>query len=171
MAPEQAPPKGPQLNLPTLVFGVVEVRRLQRELESVDAYFEQNKLRPAGQQGAGLKISRLLDTVAHENNINLQHAAQRAILATFLRQVVDHAPVVHISFAADPSAVFTAKIVEWLRAKVHPLALLQLGLQPSIAAGCIVRTPNHVFDFSLRHRFNAQHAVLMQTIKGATSER
>jgi hypothetical protein len=169
MAPEQ--PKGPQLRLPTLVFGVVEVRRLQRELEAVDAYFEQNKLRPAGQQSTGLKISRLLDTMTHENNINLQHAAQRAILATFLKQVLQSAPVVHISFAADPSATFTAKIVEWLRANVHALALLQLGLQPSIAAGCIVRTPNHVFDFSLRHRFNAQHAVLMQTIRGATSER
>lgn len=168
MAPEQ--PKGPQLNLPTLVFGVVEVRRLQRELESVHEYFEQDKLRPAGQQGAGLKISRLLDTVAHENNINLQHAAQRDILALFFTQVLTNAPVVHISFAADPSAAFTAKIVTWLRANVHPLALLQLGLQPSIAAGCIVRTPNHVFDFSLRHRFNAQHAVLMQTIKGVTGE-
>lgn len=171
MGLKQPAPTGPQLNLPTLIFGMVEVRRLQRELEAVDAYFEQSKLRPTEQQGPGLKISRLLDTLAHENNINLQHAAQRSILATFLKQVLESAPVVHVSFAADPSAAFTAKIVEWLRRNVHPLALLQLGLQPSIAAGCIVRTPNHVFDFSLRHRFTAQRHALTQTIEGATSER
>jgi F0F1-type ATP synthase delta subunit len=151
--------------LPTLIFGLVEVRRLQRELETVADYFDAQKLRPAAAQTPPPKISRMLDSLARENHIELQHAVQRQVLLNFLRDVTATAPSVHISFAADPSSALTAKVVAWLRGNIHPLTLLQLGLQPSIAAGCTVRTPNHLFDFSLRQHFSDQRAGLVQAIK------
>jgi len=156
----------PKLVLPTLVFGMVEIRRLQRELESVEGYFEQAKLRGAGQSPAPPKISRLLDALAHENQINLLHVLERQVLINFLHELSETAPTIHISFAADPSAAFTARVVAWLRSNIHPHALLQLGLQPSIAAGCVVRTPNQVFDFSLRHHFTAQRTLLVNSLRG-----
>jgi F0F1-type ATP synthase delta subunit len=165
MAPSS--PRG-QLTLPVLVFGMIEVRRLQRELEALDEFFNQARLRAqAGQESPKTpKTSRLLDALAQENHINLQHVAERQILINFLNEVATSAPNIHISFAADPSSAFTAKIVTWLRASIHPYALLQLGLQPSIAAGCEVRTPNQLFDFSLRHHFENQRNVLIQAIRG-----
>ncbi|HUS26203.1 MAG TPA: hypothetical protein VMY99_02560 [Nevskiaceae bacterium] len=151
--------------LPTLVFGVVEVRRLQRELEALDDYFSQNALRQPGKQVALPRTSRLLDSLAGENHVNLLQAHERQSLAKFLQLVVAQAPNIHISFAADPSSAFTAKLVSWLRSNIHPFALLQLGLQPNIAAGCVVRTPNRVFDFSLRQRFTDQHQLLLQALE------
>jgi len=157
----------PRLVLPTLVFGAVEVRRLQRELEAVEEFFEQARLRADATQAVRPpKVSRLLDTLASENHVNLQHVAERQILVNFLRDISQSAPSVHISFAVDPSSAFTAKLVSWLRTNIHPYALLQLGLQPSIAAGCVVRTPNQVFDFSLRQRFEAQRGALLAAISG-----
>ena len=82
----------------------------------------------------------------------------------FLKKVQEEAPAIHMSFAADPSSGFTAKIVGWLRANIHPLTLLQIGLQPTIAAGCVVRTTNHVFDLSLRSKFAAQQQLLIDTL-------
>jgi len=132
----------------------------------LEGYFAQDKLRPAGQQGGLPKVSRLLDALVRENRIDLMQPPERKLVAEFLQQIATKAPSVHISFAADPSSEFTAKIVQWLRANVHPYTLLQLGLQPSIAAGCEVRTPNHVFDFSLRHRFFSQRTVLQNALRG-----
>lgn len=169
MAPEQS--SGQQrFVLPTLVFGLVEVRRLQRELETVAEYFEQNRLRGGQAEGMAFKISRLLDTLATENHINLERVAERQILANFLRDTIAQAPTVHLSFAADPSSAFVAKLVSWLRTNVHPFVLVQIGLQPSIAAGCIVRTSNRVFDFSLRQHLTAQRQLLTDSLgKGGTA--
>lgn len=152
--------------LPILVFGPIEVRRLSRELEALEEYISQSAIREPGKQPALPKTSRLLDALAGNNAKNLLVAGDRQELAAFLKGVSQGAPVVHISLAADPSSAFTAKLVAWLRTNIHPHALLQLGLQPSIAAGCVLRTNNKTFDFSLRHRFDEQRSLLVKAIGG-----
>lgn len=159
------------LRLPTLVFGSVEVRRIQRELGALEEYAQQAALRnKADKQPLALpQVSRLLHALATENRKDLLEAADRAALGAFLRDVTEHAPTVHMSFASDPSAAFTAKIVGWLRANIHPLVLVQLGLQPAIAAGCVVRTTNRVFDLSLRRQFDTQKSGLLDALEGKTA--
>jgi F0F1-type ATP synthase delta subunit len=166
MAPKQVQAPAKQLELPTLVFGPIEVRRLSRELEALEDYIEQAEIREKGKQPPLPKTSRLLDALAANNNLNLLVADSRTILKKFLVDVDTKAPVIHVSFATDPSSAFAAKIVAWLRTNIHPHALLHLGLQPSIAAGCIVRTSNKSFDFSLRNRFHDQRQVLLDAIGG-----
>lgn len=170
-APAQTPPnERAQLKLPTLVFGMVEIRRLQRELEALEEYMHQENIRQVKTKTAAPlpRVSRLLDALASENNCNLLKQQERNLLQQFLQQLMASAPTIHISFASDPSAAFTAKIVAWLRTHVHNNILLQIGLQPSIAAGCVVRTQNQVFDLSLRNHFEAQKqqftAVLQQKV-------
>ncbi|HZM64397.1 MAG TPA: hypothetical protein VFB59_04660 [Candidatus Saccharimonadales bacterium] len=154
-----------QFVLPTLVFGTVEIRRLSRELETLDDYMRQASLRGAGSRQNGLpKVSRLLDATASENHLNLLQGADREQLAKALKQTLEVAPVIHISFASDPSAAFLEKIVSWLRTNVHPITLIRLGLQPSIAAGCVLRTANRAFDFSLRHHFTEQRDLLLYSL-------
>lgn len=161
MAREQAS----TMTLPTLIFGQVEVRRILRELESLDEFLRGMAIRRETKFEMP-RVSRMLDALAAENQRDLLKATHRNDLIAFLKDCIDHAPSIHMSFATDPSAAFIAKIVGWLRAKIHPLALLQVGLQPSIAAGCIVRTTNHVFDLSLRNQFAAQKQVLATTLDG-----
>lgn len=153
------------LVLPTLIFGMVEVRRLIRELEQLDEQLRQMALRKDVKVEMP-RVSRLLDALARENHCDLLRGTDRAVLSDFLKYVVIKAPAVHISFAADPSAAFTTKIVGWLRANVDRLVLVQIGLQPSIAAGCIVRTQNKVFDMSLRNHFSQQTDLLIESLRG-----
>jgi F0F1-type ATP synthase delta subunit len=167
MAPKtQSSPTVRRLELPILVFGPIEVRRLQRELEALEEYISQSAIREPGKQQALPKTSRLLDALAGNNTKNLLISHDREKLAGFLKDLNKKAPVIHISLAADPSSAFTAKLVAWLRTNVHPYALLQLGLQPSIAAGCILRTNNKTFDFSLRNRFTEQRDLLVKAVGG-----
>lgn len=154
-----------QFVLPTQVFGVVEVRRLARELEQLDEFMRQATIRAGGGKQAALpRLSRLLDATASENHFNLLHASDRHQLTEALQKTLDRAPVIHLSFASDPSAAFLEKIVSWLRGNVHPITLIRLGLQPSIAAGCVLRTANKSFDFSLRHRFSEERALLLSSL-------
>lgn len=165
MAPEQqVAPKQVVMVLPSLIFGPSEIRRLQREIEALDEYFKQSEVRAPGQQPKLPVTSRLLTGLATDNKINLLDSAQRTQLAGFLELVIRKAPVLHISFAVDPSSAFMIKIVAWVRANIHPDALIQLGLQPNISVGCSVRTPNHWFDFSLANRFKKSQAMLTKLL-------
>lgn len=164
-----APNTAPRLVLPVIIFGPAEVARLLRELESVDEYLTQEAIRSTDKRVPDLpRLSRMLEQLAAENGLDLHAPDARQALSRFLQKVLEKAPSLHISFATDPSAAFTARIVAWLRGNIHPYALLQLGLQPSIAAGCIVRTNNKTFDLSLRHRFAEQHELLLKAIEGKT---
>lgn len=155
---------GSHLELPVLVFGPVEVHRLQRELETLEDYLEQAAIREPGKQAPLPRTSRILESLAANNRFNLLQAKDRKDLAAFLRTVDKQAPVIHMSLAADPSSAFTAKVVAWLRTNIHPYALVHLGLQPTIAAGCVIRTNNKTFDFSLRHRFYDQRQLLLDAL-------
>jgi hypothetical protein len=81
------------------------------------------------------------------------HAEDRQRLQQFLVDIKERSPVIHVSFSADPSPLFAEKLVTWLRREIHPLLLLNIGLQPNIGAGCILRTTNKYFDFSLKQDF------------------
>lgn len=150
-----------QLQLPTLVFGVAEVRRLQRELDSLDELLQAARLRGGGRQGPLPRLSRLLEALAEENNKQLLKEEDRQELLEFLANIEKTAPWVHMSFASDPSSAFLAKVTSWLRSNIHPHALLRVGLQPTIAAGCVLRTANKTFDFSLRNRFIERRGMLV----------
>jgi F0F1-type ATP synthase delta subunit len=76
--------------------------------------------------------------------------------------------VLHISFSADPSVSFLEKLMAWLRKEIHPLVLVTVGLQPSIGAGCIIRSTNKQFDLSLRQDFKKKQDMLRDKILEAT---
>lgn len=153
-----------ELTLPVLVFGAAELKRLLREIDSLENYLQQNKIRSAGKQPDLPRLSRMLDTLATQNQMNLLHDSDRKELRQFLVDTDKNAPVLHFSFASDPSSAFMAKLLTWLRRNIHPQALVTLGLQPSIAAGCIIRTPNKSFDFSLRNQLGENYKYLTEAI-------
>ena len=68
----------------TLVFGPVEVHRLQRELESLEDYLVQASIRESGKQAPLPKTSRLLEALAGNNGFNLLLPPDRKQLTDFL---------------------------------------------------------------------------------------
>jgi hypothetical protein len=155
------------LTLPVLVVSKVDVGRLLREVEALDNFMQQAAVRQPGTPVQLPKTSRLTEEIIAANKLNVLLEEDRNRLLHFLMEVYSRAPMIHISFSADPSAVFVQKLTAWLRQQVHPLVLLQIGLQPNMGAGCVVRTTNKYFDFSLRNRFSERREMLMQRLKGA----
>jgi hypothetical protein len=177
--------------LPPLAASPADIGRLLRELEAVDSTLLQLSLRagatsadeqhehghsPAGHPGhpkaatkvtierALPKISRLLDQTAQLNQLNLLQADDRTALQQFLERVKQQSPVLHVSFSAEPAPAFVEKLMSWLRQEIHPSVLLIIGLQPTIGAGCIVRSTNRQFDFSLRQDFLSKRQLLLDVL-------
>ena len=150
--------------LPVLVTSPLDVARLVRELEAIDEALLQLDLRQPGAEVKMPKTSRLMDQVILLNELNLLHPEDRLLLQQFLRAVKERAPVVHMSFNADPPVAFMEKLVAWLRREINPLVLVTVGLQPNMGAGCMLRTTNRQFDFSLRQTFLKNRELLISKL-------
>jgi F0F1-type ATP synthase delta subunit len=161
MEAEQALQK---INLPLSVMTVIDLSRVGRELEQLDEFLIQSAIRTPGTPMQLPRLSKMLDDVASVNHVNLLEEPHRKALLKALSYLKEHAPKLHISFAAEPNGAFVNKVAEYIRANISSVALLQVGLQPTIAAGCIIRSPNRQFDLSLRQRLKDKRSELGQII-------
>jgi hypothetical protein len=158
-----------ELQLPTAMIGPADVSRLKRELDTFDERQRQSDLRSkADKKKKTLEPGKLLFDFATLNNCDITNADQRAQLVTDIEAVVKSAPIVTMSFAVDPSAPFMSTLVEWFRTSVHPHVLIRIGLQPNVAAGCVLRTSSKIYDFSLRSKFTEQRPLLVTKLHDLT---
>jgi len=145
------------LKLPTSIASRRDVIRLHRELRSFIDVTTQSIMRhdnpikyPA--------ISDQLRDIAVLNQIDMRQPKNNQALLARVDAIKEHAPSVHISFPTEPTQEVLQRLVEWFRKEIDPHVVIQVGIQPTIAAGVVVRTPNHQFDFSLRrHLYENRH--------------
>lgn len=159
------------LKLPSSVISQTDVARLMRELNGLDDFFVGANARQHGTKINLPKISRQIDMTARDNKINLLEETDRQRMMTELKSIYERAPNLHISFAIEPSPKAFEKIILWLRRNIHPQTLVSIGLQPAIAAGCVLRTTNKVFDMSLRSSLAKETDYLKQLVQGAVDGR
>lgn len=154
-----------KLVLPMSVTNKADVGRLLREVSAVDEFLEQAAIRQPGTSLKLPKSSRMVDEIVLINKLNLLVEENRKLLINFLTDVRDNAPQIHMSFSAEASPSFLQKIIEYLRQNIHPHVLLQVGLQPTIGAGFMMRTTNKYYDFSIRTTLKAKHDILVHNIR------
>lgn len=157
------------LKLPLSIISVQDLHRLNREIEALDNYVRQSTIR--GQKLTSVpRLTNTLEALMRDNQLDILADKPRNELAALLNDLLKNSPVVHMSFAVEPPSAMTQKIVGWFRDNVHPSVMLQVGIQPTIAAGCVLRTPNKFFDFSLRQHLKTNQGKLMESIKKHSEE-
>lgn len=161
---------GKMVGLPIVVASPVDLGRLIREAESIDNALTQDALRTGAESSILPKLSELLQQTVEMNKLNLLHDKDRKLLNQFLVSIRDRAPRMHMSFSADPSPQFSAKLTSWLRENIHPLVLITIGLQPNIGAGAVIRTTNKYFDFSLGKELAKNRKLLMEQLREAIAK-
>src|SRR5690349_7658389 len=97
------------LLLPTSIIGRTDVGRMVRELKELDNFLAQAAIRQPGTTLKLPKTSRLMDETVQSNKLNPLVQTDREHLLTFLEQVYSQAPVLHLSFNADPSPVYSLR--------------------------------------------------------------
>lgn len=135
------------------VVSTLDLGRAIREAEKIDDFLYQSKIRTPGSSVALPKTTKALDNLAEANGLSLLNATHRKHLIGNLQKIKTDSKKIHISFAVEPSPSVMQKVVIWLRENIRPDLIIEVGIQPTISVGCVVRTTNKVFDMSLRHRF------------------
>ncbi len=155
------------LALPASVVSRVDLSRLVRELEVVDAALTTIAARAkVGVQSAAMPgVSQALTEFLTTNKLSLADSKARGALIAAMRQLKDRAPTIHMTFATEADRTSLQQIAQWLRSSVHPQAVIDVGLQPGLVAGVYLRTSNKVFDLSLRGALQAGRAILAKDLE------
>lgn len=157
--------KKPVFNLGNSILTNIDLARVLREARQVDDFFLQNELRAKGKPSKMLKTTRIIEDLATENDLSILEPAHRKLLIKQLEIISEHAPVVHFSFPTEPSRHALSSISRWLRQNINHYALVQVGLEPQIGIGCVVRTDNKIFDCSLKNRLKDKKSILKDSLK------
>lgn len=160
-----------QLKLPASISTKKDLIETLRNTEVVlDAYIE-NGVR--SYEGVDFKsrpdVSSNLAELITENKLEVS-IENLKFVKTWLNQLKDHAPVVRFTFSGDPSKAFVQQIVLWLRKETGKFVLIRYGIQPSIAAGCLMYTPAGRYDFSLRHELLQGGKIFSNILKRVADE-
>ena len=149
----------PGINLPDTLTSLLELGKVQRELFALDEFLGASK------SASKLPfVSQTLNKIIKESDINPLRPEDRSRLIKQLSFVRRTAPTVEISFASDPTQRALRVLVRWFRENGHPNTLIIVGVQPSIAGGCVVRTASKTFDFSLQQLFQVNRKALAQKL-------
>jgi len=152
------------LKLPSVISSRADLLKLYRELEALERWMQGEH-----PEASLPKVSKHLEVIARENALDLHHQKNRQDLYEFIGRLKSEAPVVHMSFAGNPSAAVVTKLVGWFRANAHQHTLMQIGVQPNIAGGCTLRTTSKYFDFSLRRHFKDKEGELAAVLRSDMS--
>ena len=168
MNPEQAP-----FVLPAELVTRTDFLQLINELERVD-----NELTTASARskaGVTQQEAVVLSPVAQDfinvNQLSLDASATRSQLITQLRALKDKLPITHLTFATAADHASLTKRVTWLRQSVHPMSLITVGLQPDLISGVHVRTPNRVYDLSVRQKLADGRHLLVEAVEAVSAGR
>jgi F0F1-type ATP synthase delta subunit len=152
------------LKLPIILASKQDITHVHRELSVFLDMVMQSILRmdkpvkyPA--------ISATLRALATENQVDLREEKACKDLLLALEKLKKEAPLLHVSFPTDPAPAILQKMVTWFRKEIDPSIVIQVGLQPTIAAGIVLRTEDHQYDFSLRRHLYKNRDKLIEAFK------
>jgi F0F1-type ATP synthase delta subunit len=140
-----------ELKLPSQIASKRDVIKLQREIERLlDERLQQSiSKEQVGDLRKVSNASRSLHAFFDHNQLEMTDDVLKKVMQ-HLEGMRQHSPVIRIAFANEPEYETSEQIVDWFRKNISPQALIQIGVQPMIAGGCVVQTPMKRYDFSLR---------------------
>lgn len=155
------------LLLPTNLVTSHDLKRLVVELESISSEIVTKSIheRIGHENNNQIVMSDVLARCVDLNGIDIYNQESREELLAEVRRLKDDAPVVHITFATNAKQEALSKLVEWLREKIHPQAIIDVGLQPNLIGGAYVRTTNKVFDLSMRAQLAESRQVIVKDLE------
>lgn len=169
---EAAPTSYTDFVLPANTVTQVDIARLVSEFEQIDNQLTTVAVR-AGigvQDQTEIRLSEQLTEFLNQNNLRPSSGQARTEVKKQLRKLKDTVQKIHVTFASEPDAESLRELITWLRTSIHPHIVIAVGLQPGLVAGVYVRTPNHVYDLSLKAKLQAGRSQLVEQL-GLRSER
>lgn len=155
------------LIVPESVVSKVDISRILVEAEQLDDQLTEDEIRAKTNNTTVSEpvLSRQLTDFLNANQLSHSDKDQRKDLIEKLRHLKHGIPSVHITFASMADQHSLQQLVSWLRQSVHPQIVITIGIQPSLIGGVYIRTPNHIYDFSLRKELSGGRSVIAKDLE------
>lgn len=150
--------------LPLSVVGYKNLDMLLSDLQEANDFLLQAAVRRPGSALSMPRISKVMDDFVKLNDVNILDQKKREDMIMEVQNLLESAPSLHISFSTDPPQTVIHAVLSWLRQKIHPLCLLNIGLQPNIGVGCIIRGNSTYFDLSLREQLFRNKSMILERL-------
>ena len=95
-------------------------------------------------------MSDLLTELLRASGVDPENSAGLDDMRTQLDQLLNKAPVVHLTLAALPARTFKRKMTLWFRTEVHPFILLTFAARADLGGGVVLQSGSHVYDYTFR---------------------
>lgn len=155
-----------ELKLPLSIVTRQDVARIALEFEAVDGTMQQERIRAGDGSAPHVPVmSKGLTETLGLNDYDLLASTDHSDFLHDLRRLKDDAPIIHLTFASEPEIELQQRLTEWARTNLHPQALVTIGLQPGLIGGVVVRTPNRIFDFSIRQYMKDTRSLLAKDLE------
>ncbi len=125
--------------------------QLSAVLMEVDAYrsaLHDAKIR--GQTAQLPDMSQLLIDLLQSSRIEPDDQAGLEELHTGVEQLLNHAPVVHLTLAGLPTRTVKRQITTWFRTQMSPTILVTFSARADLGGGFVATAGSHVYDYSFR---------------------
>lgn len=93
----------------------------------------------------------LLSDLLQTNSLTNPTADSLDAFRASLEQLLEKAPVAHLTLAGLPNSIVKKKITAWFRTQVSPHMLLTFAVRHDIGGGAVVQTGSKVYDFSFKN--------------------
>jgi len=154
--------------MPAAIETPEQLRAVEVELERYIGWLRESRVQQKVGAGAKLQEPKLsresVDVIAAAGGGKEVPVTGLDKLLAALRRW--QPPVLHLILADIASPAVQTKLAEWVRANGHPQALIQLSADRTIGGGVVIRTPNHLYDYSFRTRILANRDKLQKVIAG-----
>lgn len=137
--------------LPSALYTPDQLRVSAEELHALAAELRRTEGTKAAKKESELGSDPLVVLESLPAAVRRKHEAITAV-AEELEQMLAHSPRVTITLAGLASHTLKEELVSWLRTNTAPNVLVSFHVNPDIAGGMVVRSTNHVYDFSFRKR-------------------
>jgi cobalamin biosynthesis Mg chelatase CobN len=144
----------PDFVLPPAVYSPQLLEAVRYEIEEYLDWYRQTRIqKKVGARNASPEPTHSAETVL----VIEAWLAGKAPTLESLEELIDQLkelklPVVHITLAAMPNHAQRETLVSWFRNNSTPHLLLSFVADRNLGGGILVRTPNHVFDYSWKQQ-------------------
>lgn len=167
--------KNPKKNVqnnpwPTEVVTVVQVQQALEEMARLRGWLKQSER--SVKVGAITNAPRPVvgahtQAIAGELDLKKANLADLEELTDAVERNLQQSIEIHITLPDLPQADIKSNFANWFRNNISPKILLNFSADSGLAGGMVVRTRNHIYNFSLSRQLWQQRALIPEIVRRA----
>ncbi len=145
----------------------VQIEVLLSQLETWQSQLQQSRIKQRLHLKAASTINQSLLKDVRRLGIksDLESPDEVAEIRQHIKDWLQTAPVLHLTFSTPVDRQAQNAIIEWFHVEINPGVLVEFVVDGSIAAGFILRTKNHVYNFTANRMLWKSRGQIGQLVK------